>query len=230
MPFKGRTILPVSWEKINVPSTVIMCPHCRVKSHFTPTTHARGYGGETAWIVQECDNCKQLVLTIFQVTGVIGEPVAGGAYSPSLFSEPEDVFPYFRPIPDPSIPEEVAEDYSEAVLCYSAGAFDASVVISRRAIETAAILLEANPNDKLWKKIEYLGDNEVLEKSLCDLATEIRLLGNVPAAHPDKHDLLRKVDSKECKDVLDFLEAFLESVYIRPAKIEKLRMSKKKNH
>ncbi len=67
MPFKGRTILPVSWKEINIPSTVIKCPHCRVKSHFTPTTHARGYEGKRAWVVQKCDNCKRLALTIFQL-------------------------------------------------------------------------------------------------------------------------------------------------------------------
>jgi len=212
-------MIPIDWEKVEVPSTVVTCPHCRVKSHFSPMTHS--WNGEKVWVIQKCDNCKRLVLTIFQYTGGV-RVTPGVGNIPDLESTPEDAFPYFRPIPDPSIPNEVAEDYSEAVLCFSAGAFDASVVMSRRAIETTAILMKANPNDKLVDKVKFLA-SQGLEKSLVDLATEIRLLGNVPGAHPDKHNLLRKVKRDECKAVLDFLEAFLESLYIRPAKIQKLK-------
>jgi len=178
-------------------------------------------GEEKAWVIQKCDNCKRLVLTIFQYTGSISvHPGAGNM--PDLNHAPEDVFPYFRPVSDASIPNEIAEDYSEAVLCYSAKAFNASVVMSRRAIETTAIILGANPNDSLVDKIKHLA-SKGLEQSLVDLATEIRLLGNIPGAHPDKHNLLRKVKRDECKDVLDFLEAFLESLFVRPAKIQKLK-------
>lgn len=220
MPFKGRAMLPINWEETEVPSTVIMCPHCRVKSHLTPMTYSWN-GEKRVWVIQKCDSCKGLVLTIFQWTGsVIVEPGRGNI--PDLNHAPKEVLPYYRPIPDDSIPNEVAEDYSEAVLCFSAGAFDASAVMSRRAIETTAILMGANPKDKLVDQIRFLA-NLGLEKSLVDLATEIRLLGNVPAAHPDKHNLLRKVSPDECKAVLDFLEAFLESIYIRPAKIQKLK-------
>jgi len=218
MSFK-RTMLPINWQEVEVPSTVIMCPYCRVKSHFSPITHS--WNGEKAWVIQKCDNCKRLVLTIFQYTGSV-IVIPGRGNIPDLASTPEDAFPYFRPVPDASIPNEVAEDYSEAVLCFSARAFNASVVMSRRAIETTAILLGADPNDSLVDKIKYLA-SKGLEQSLVNLATEIRLLGNVPGAHPDKHNLLRKVERDECKDVLDFLEAFLESLYIRPAKIKKLK-------
>jgi len=220
MSFKGRVMFPIDWEKVEAPSTVIMCPHCRVKSHLTPITHSWN-GEKKVWIIQKCDNCKRLVLTIFQYAGSVSV-YPGRGNIPTLNPQPEDVFPYFRPIPDTSIPSEVAEDYSEAVLCFSAGAFNASVVMCRRAIETTAILLGANPEDKLVDKIKHLA-SKGLEQSLVNLATEIRLLGNVPAAHPDEQNILRKVKREECKDVLDFLEAFLESLYIRPAKIQKLK-------
>ena len=226
MPFEvKRTDLPINREEIDVPSTVIICPHCRVKSHLTPATHSWSRE-DRVWVLQKCDNCRRLVLTIFKWTGsIIAEPGRGNI--PTLNGLPEDVFPYFRLVPDLSIPQEIAEDYSEALLCFSADAFDASVVMSRRAIETAAILLGAKPEDTLRDKIKHLA-SKGLEQSLVDFATEIRLLGNVPGAHPDKHDLLRKVQPDECKDVLDFLEAFLESLYIRPAKIQKLKSKREK--
>jgi hypothetical protein len=179
---------------------------------------------DNAWVIQKCDNCNKLILTIFQLSGTISVTPGVGNIA-DLKSAPEEVFPYLRPIPDPSVPPRVAEDYLEAALCFSAGAFNASVVMSRRAIETTAILLGANPKDRLMDKIKYLA-SKGLEQSLVDLATEIRLLGNVPGAHPDKNDLFRKVKENECKTVLDFLEAFLESLFIRPAKVKKLRSTR----
>jgi len=151
--------------------------------------------------------------------------IPGSGSLPTLNNQPEDVFPYYRPIPDASIPSEVAKDFVEAALCFSAGAFNASVVMNRRAIETTAILFGANPKDNLVDKIKYLA-SKGLEQSLVNLATEIRLLGNVPGAHPDGHNLLREVKRNECRDVLDFLEAFLESLYVRPAKIQKMKSTR----
>jgi hypothetical protein len=179
---------------------------------------------EKAWIIQKCDHCSQLILTVFQSRdSVIVEPGRGNILE--LESSPEEVLPYFTPIPDASIPKEVADDYTEAVLCFSAGALNASVVMSRRAIETTAILLGANSKDRLKDQIKYLA-SKGLEKSLVDLATEIRLLGNT-GAHPDLYNLLRNVQRDECKTVLDFLEAFLESLYIRPAKIKEMKSRRK---
>jgi hypothetical protein len=182
------------------------------------------YEKAEAWVIQRCDNCSEFVLTIFQPTGLVSSSFGGGT-TLELHSFPKEVFPYFHPIPDASIPREVAEDYSEAVLCFSSGAFDASAAMSRRAIETAAIKLGANSDDRLIDMIKSLS-KKGLEKSLIDLATEIRLLGNVPAAHPDKYDSLRRVTLDECKSLVDFLEAFLNAIYIRPAEIERLRKKK----
>jgi len=228
MPFKGRTLLPVDWGKIEVPSTAILCPNCRMKSHFTPMTYSWrigvSYEKAKAWVIQRCDNCSEFILTVFEATGiVISSPGEGNVLE--LHSLPKDVFPYFRPIPEASIPKKVAEDYSEAVLCFSSGAFNASATMSRRAIETAAIMLGAKPDDRLIDMIKFLAKNG-LEKSLIELATEIRLLGNVPGAHPDKYDSLRRVTPDECESLLNFLEAFLEAIYIRPAKIKELRKKK----
>ena len=61
-----------------------------------------------------------------------------------------------------------------------------------------------------------------IEKTLIEMSTEIRLLGNT-GAHVDKYDLLRNVTKEEAKDIMDFTEQFLEAIYVRPAKIQNLR-------
>jgi hypothetical protein len=205
------------WEGADVAPTAILCPYCNSKSHFTPLVKTGDL--EYAWVIQKCDNCSQLVLTKYVWQGWLDS-------KPWLANVPESVFPYANPVANPSIPVEVAQDYVEAFTCYSAGAFNASVAMSRRAIQAAAILKGATPGKQLWEQIKQLEDKG-LEKSLIDLATEIRLLGNVPASHPNEHDLTQRVQREECKAMLDFLEAFIESIFIRPAKIAKIREARK---
>lgn len=121
-----------------------------------------------------------------------------------------------------SVPVEIANDYIEAVRCFSVEAYNATAVMCRRAVETAAILLGADLDLNLYQKIIYLKDRG-LHNSLVQLATQIRLLGNVPAAHRDRQQFLRNVSREECQTLLDFLEEFLQSLYIRPAKIRELQ-------
>lgn len=199
----------------DVPSTSITCPRCKVVSHLTPKEIS--YTEEQAWVIQACDHCVNLVLTIYDIKWQRGPSSTWADYS----GDPINIFPYYEPTPDPSIPEEIADDYSEAVLNLSAGAYNSSVVMCRRALETAAILNGANPNDRLVDQITYLS-SKGLEQSLIDLSTEIRLLGNT-GAHVDKHDLLRNVTRDEARDIIDFLEQFLEALYVRPARIAALR-------
>lgn len=122
---------------------------------------------------------------------------------------------------DESIPEEVRDDFKEACMCYANGCYNASAVMCRRAIETVTIIEDADART-LHAGIEELADKG-LDTSLIELAHEIRLLGNVPAAHRDRVNLIRNVTPEECEYLLDFLEAFLDSMYVRPNQIERLR-------
>jgi hypothetical protein len=178
---------------------------------------------KTAWIIQTCDNCSENILTLFPISW--GRIALDHAWS-YLAQIPTEVYPYYSPSPDSSLPREIADDYIEVVKCYSVGSYNASVTMSRRAIETAAILKGANAKDDLRDKIKWMSSVGV-EQSLIDLSTEIRLLGNT-GAHVDKFDLLRNVTKEDCEVTIKFLEQFLEAVYIRPARISELRKKRSK--
>ena len=122
---------------------------------------------------------------------------------------------------DDSIPEIIANDFREAFLCYSVEAYNACAVMCRRAIETIALDKKAKGN-YLYEKIKNL-EHQGLHPTLIELATEIRMLGNVPAAHPDVTSSLRRVTREECEYLLDFLSECLNSIYVRPLRIRNLQ-------
>jgi len=127
---------------------------------------------------------------------------------------------------DDSIPKEVRDDFREACICYANDCYNASAVMCRRAIETITILQNSYTGN-LQEGIKKLAEKG-LERSIIELAHEIRLLGNVPAAHRDKIKLIRGVTQEECEYLLDFLGAMLNSMYVRPDQIKHLQDKRKK--
>ena len=98
---------------------------------------------------------------------------------------------------------EVKEDFLEAISCYNHGLYNASMVMSRRAIEQEAFDKGAKGND-LHKKIEALDIN----KELKALLKEIKDLGNF-GAHPALRGKTIK-DEKKCAELsLRFLDTYL---------------------
>lgn len=213
---KGRVTIPISPEKIKILETSILCPHCKAICHFKPLCQA--WDGDMEWTIQKCDGCGKFILAVYQSSGFVAESPLGG-YVPDLVKEPSQVYPYFIPTYHKSIPKEIGNDYVEALLSYSVGAYNASATMCRRAIQSSAIERGADPKKKLSKQIEELRDNHIIEPSLAEWADEIRLIGNVPGAHPDVRTF-RGVTKEECKEMTDFLESWLEYVYEKPWKIQ----------
>lgn len=166
-------------------------------------THRTYYGNFSIW---QCDHCGKLILFIEQDNKTV------------------DQYPKKVPIIDESVPSRVAEDYVEAIKCFDIGANRASVVMCRRALQNSVIEKGAKKG-KLFDQIDELYDNQIITKDIKDWAHEIRLTGNV-GAHPDE-DGLEDVTPEDAKELLKFMEEYLNYVYIMPAKVAAKRARKK---
>lgn len=190
----------------------LTCPHCGVFAEFVlrhpwdenhPTQGRRHLG---AWT---CTSCK------YPITG---------ARDPAN-NEPAQWWPReARTREYPDVPDHIAEDASEAYVCFSVGAIKASVVMARRAVQAMAVNKGATPKKTLFAQIDELAEKEVITPSMKDVAHEIRLTGN-EGAHVDAEPVepLADLTSDEAEDVLAFMDTLLEHVYQVPARVERLR-------
>ena len=110
------------------------------------------------------------------------------------------------------VPEQVADDYEEAVGCLISGHYKAAAAMARRAVQGTCIDLGAKPGATLYGQIDDLQAQGHITKRLAELAHKIRVLGN-DAAHPGK-DGLDIVTAEEAKQTVDFLEHMLQHVFI----------------
>jgi hypothetical protein len=155
----------------------------------------------------ECNSCHQLVLV-------------------NDFTHKIYPMPLPKPV-DERIPHTIKCDFEESTTCFSIGAYRASAVMARRALQSICLDKGADEKEKLEKQIDYLFSQGVITKDLKDWAHEVRLVGN-DAAHPKKPENDQPVGEEDAKDVLDLLEQFCQVLYVAPTIAEERRKMRQK--
>ena len=117
------------------------------------------------------------------------------------------LFPAQRTI-NPSVPEPLRREWSEASICFEARAYAACVVMVRRTIE-GTCQHEGITERNLERALIKLGEAGKIDGSLVEWATELRHLGNAGA-----HYSGIPMDRQDAEDGLRFVEALLDHIYV----------------
>lgn len=185
------------------------CPYCTAYADMVQRAALGGVQvpgrGGIQFAVWQCAACGMFVL------GELGSPSG----TPNNYvPRPSAVRAEFT-----HVPEHIAEDAREAVLCHQVGAWRASAAMARRALQAAAYEKGA-PNRKLVDQIDALADAGVITTQLKDVAHQIRLGGNL-GAHPDR-DGIKDVDEDAAGRILRFMSQFFTYVYTIPGQLDEV--------
>lgn len=190
----------------------IYCPNCKkYTSLVIRASYSWPKDANIKYEIAECNSCDFFVL-IKRLRGVISK-----------------IYP--SPLPKSlhkKTPEFLREDLEEAYLCFSVGAYRATGVMARRALQLCCIDKGAKPQDNLRNQIDWLLNQQIITKELNEWAHEVRLTGN-DAAHPPKDINKDELISKEdAEDILLLLEKFVEVLYIATALAAERRQKRNK--
>jgi len=108
-----------------------------------------------------------------------------------------------------ALPQNVVDDFGEALACSRVEAYKATVVMCRRGLESLAGELKAK-GGHLVQRLEDLKNRGVILESTYNLASGIRQFGNY-GAHP-QDDLLKDIDKNEATIVLNAAERILREI------------------
>jgi hypothetical protein len=143
--------------------------------------------------------------------------------SPSLVRQdeaseaaPVEVWPDRQRVLHEEIPRGVRDGVTEARKCFDAGAFLATAVMVRRAIEGFCADQGVNQNT-LHRSLQELTLRNVIDARLLEWADGLRVLGNA-GAH-----FTGQVTKQDVSDALDLIEAMLDYVYVFSAKFEQFK-------
>lgn len=161
-----------------------------------------------------CPNCGKVNLIILSKKGTINS----GAYY--YIAQ----YPKYSPIKMDNIPDDIEHDRYEAWKCYNNSCFNASAIMARASMQRAVRILSAEGRT-LYDQIENLMTKGVITRQLTNFAHEVRITGN-DLAHPDE---ITKVSQSEIEESLDFLDNFLNTVFVLPAIAERRKKDRESN-
>lgn len=203
------------------------CPHCSVNSAFAQVTQpyaelipvpeqAQGYWPQRICAALQCNSCKKFILGV--VTRKANLSPGQPSYEPFVYEAHYPVGP-INDFVAPEVPTDIGTDFQEALRCRSVRAYNATVEMCRRAIESSC-LEQGAKGDTLFDKIDFLANNGIITKPLRGMAHKIRLGGN-RGAHPSQ----KKIEERDADAVVDFTRHYFEHVYVMPAVVKKYDFS-----
>ncbi len=124
-----------------------------------------------------------------------------------------------------AVPRELRDEFEEALTCFEAKAYRATLVMVRRTLEGTCKDQGAGKRT-LAENLRELQTQGKIDGLLADWADLLRVVGNKGA-----HFTGEAVSAQDAKDALDFAEAFLDHLYVLRARFDefKSRQSKKAN-
>jgi|GEM_PF-1196686 len=171
-----------------------------------PEPYYRSPGTGSVWWIGVCNACSAPMLVMDQ--GL-------------------KVYPTPRPAPvADEIPRPMRDDLLEAKECLTVGAFNASVVMARRALQCAAVQQGASAGLPLRKQIHWLDENGKITKSQRKWADAARWIGN-EGAHEngpeivDGQPIVTGVEREDAVDTLDFVERLFEDLYVTTSRADR---------
>jgi hypothetical protein len=128
----------------------------------------------------------------------------------------EAVYPIAHKPVAAEIPQPIGSEFGEAHLCFAVGAY-------RGCLAMCEVALEAVWRDQGAKGLSDLRDKGTISQKLFDQADEVRLWANVA-----KHELFdQPVSREDAEELLGYLEAVLDAVYVQPARLTALKQKRK---
>jgi hypothetical protein len=174
--------------------------------------------------VCRCIVCHKFILAAISTSGM------NGAW----------VYVYHYPLGNPNaevsnhVPENIRQDFSEAIKCQWVKAYNATAEMCRRTVESSCINLGAPYNKVLQLMIDWLEAQKIITPGLRDVAHQVRLGGD-RAAHPPedpsavpKYEPMIDIEEEHAKAIVDFTRHFLEYVYVIPKQLPTYDFSKPK--
>lgn len=133
------------------------------------------------------------------------------------WSEPVRVYPEPHEHLHQNIPFRIQKVLQEAQMCYKSKTYSACAVMCGKALETICAD-KGTPGKMLQKGLEELKSNGIIDQKLLEWGDALRRKRNI-GAHAGDDD----VSKQDAKDVLDFLLAISEYVYVLSEQYEEFK-------
>ena len=213
-------------DELYVSGAPAVCLHCGaftilcIRAEYNYTLDGEGYSGtkdmnRIRWSLLQCTECS--APTLLQSTMVTS--LDKSSLSSTWKTSVEAIKALYPADPQvaPSLPKQIGKLYAEALKVKLLSPSSCAVLV-RRTLE--AVCQHENATGRtLANKLKGLAESGKIPQTLVNVAFHLKQLGNL-GAHFDVND---DVTTEDVSIILDFVDLFLEYLYVAPAKIQAVK-------
>lgn len=178
--------------------SLISAPRYEYLTRFNPKRIGMGY---------RCDACNEPIFLKFQIKKY-GNPIIVDE-NPVMVNKPVEHFELSY------LPKSVAEDFGEALICYSQNCWNAFAAMCRRTLQSSTQELGTEGSTRVQKQIKDLHEMGVVDD---DVFSQLQII--MVSGHDGAHPHLPKLNEERSAVLLELMKDALYQLFIRKAKIE----------
>lgn len=193
----------------------LKCPHCGVQSNITAVSvpkyeYTIRFKPTRLGIVYRCDSCNAPIFLRFQVENYdVGHNMIYIADDFEEIERPLETFEFkYLPVP-------VADDFKEALTCYSNACFNAFAAMCRRCIQSVSTELGAPGKDRVHAQLKEIRDTAALDDETFAILEQVIISG-----HDGAHPHLPRLWPERAAVLLELMKDVLYQLFVRKAKIQ----------
>ncbi len=192
------------------------CPHCGAYSNITAISIPRyeflvRFKPKKVGIVYRCDSCNQPIFLEFDINNY---HLSGNEI---IFSEnykeierPTETFDFLY------LDEKVADDFREALTCYTNLCLNAFAAMCRRTVQSVCSDLGADGKDRVLNQLKDLKEMAEIDDETFTVFKQIIIDG-----HDGAHPHLPSLNKDRASILLELIKDVLYQLYVRKGKLQK---------
>ena len=190
------------------------CPQCGVQSNITAISiprfeFAARFQPPKLGIAYRCDSCNGILFLRFEV-----RDYDFSHHRIIIEDQYEEVERPIETFEFNYLPESVAADFREALICYSNSCFNAFASMCRRTIQASFQELGAEGKDKVMSQLQDVRDTASIEEETFDILKQIIIAG-----HDGAHPHLPSLSSPRAAILLELMKDVLYQLFAVGAKL-----------
>ncbi len=200
----------------------LLCPSCATVSNVSAVSFpnyelVRRFKPSSVIVGYRCDSCNSPIALKYGVVNYANKNSIDLSEDYQVIERPLEKFEYEY------LPESVAEDFKEAVLCYSQGAFNAFAAMCRRTSQSIFMDLGASAKDRVHYQLREAKELAGLDDEIEEIFNQILVSG-----HDGAHPHLPLMDQERSEVLFVLMQDILTEIYVRKAKIREAMEARKK--
>ena len=193
----------------------LKCAHCGVLSNVSATSIPRyeyldRFRPRVVGIGYRCDSCNYPVFLRFNVFNYVDS-----YHRVELDTHFEEVERPKETFEFQYLPDEVEQDFREALISYSNSCFNAFAAMCRRCVQSISAHLGAKGKDKVLKQLQDLKEMAEIDEETFDILKQIIIDG-----HDGAHPHLPSLNVERASILLELIKDVLYQIYVRKGKLQ----------